>query len=186
MYQLMVYPYVATKFGLLKTFKYNMILFLVVIFLIPNLSLLQYQPSIDSAILTAVEFNWTVYILLVILISCMSISAQTSFAVEATMINNSCYMFERGVVNGVAQSYASFGRLITPYSMASLFAWSATNSLSWPFNYFFCWYIMLIVGYFTLVLGNTYLKEDIEKRKPESEEIFEIERRFRRASSFVL
>lgn len=50
-----------------------------------------------------------------------------SFTSVMVFVSNSCVGDERGRVNGVAQSTASFARMIGPYIGGMVFAWSEQN-----------------------------------------------------------
>eukprot|EP01035_Chromulina_nebulosa_P017406 gene17406-22955_t len=64
------------------------------------------------------------------------------------------------------QTFASLGRLSGPYVGANLFAWSETNSLSWPLNYYFTFYLFGVFGILFTKLGSL-LPKSIQRRKRE-------------------
>lgn len=55
------------------------------------------------------------------------------------------------MVNGIGQMSAAFMRMIGPALGGSLWAWSLSNGLSFPFNYFFVYLLasaIATVGFF--------------------------------------
>ena len=48
---------------------------------------------------------------------------------------------DRGKVNGLGQASVSLARAIGPPLGTALFAWSVDGKKSFPFNYFFSWWI---------------------------------------------
>jgi hypothetical protein len=115
--QLVIYPYLAERYGVLRVYRYGASLFAVGMFLIPSISAFP-DASGDS---------WVSFISVIAGLTIMSVSAMWTLITIFVLINNSCYSHQRGTVNGIAQTFASIGRLAGPYFGANIFAWSETN-----------------------------------------------------------
>lgn len=113
--------------------------------------------------------DWSVFILVILGLSFISISSMWVIISIFVLINNSCYSHERGKVNGIGQTFASLGRLSGPYIAANVFAWSEVNGMSWPFNYYFSWYILGIVSLIFMKFADL-LPKTIQRRKREPKE----------------
>lgn len=153
--QITFYPKLVQWFGTLGTYKLCTICYAIGAFIAPMISLLNHVES------PAVQ--WIGIITAQIL---LTVPASFVLVTVFVFINNSCYSQYRATVNGIGQTFASLGRLTGPYLAATLFAWSETNHMTWPFNYYFTFYI---VGFITLM--NWYLAiflpRSIERRKRE-------------------
>jgi hypothetical protein len=68
-------------------------------------------------------------------------------------------------VNGVAAGFAGLARAVGPAFGGNLYAWSATNGLSFPIDYHFAFLLIAIGSIFGLVLSFSYKpnKEDIRE-----------------------
>ncbi|CAO3567743.1 unnamed protein product [Mortierella alpina] len=65
-----------------------------------------------------------------------------SYTSVMVMITNSSPAHLLGTVNGIGQTSASFMRAFGPALGGILWAWSLSNKLSFPFNYFFVFFLM--------------------------------------------
>ncbi|KAF9941945.1 hypothetical protein BGZ67_003516 [Mortierella alpina] len=65
-----------------------------------------------------------------------------SYTSVMVMITNSSPPHLLGTVNGIGQTSASFMRAFGPALGGILWAWSLSNKLSFPFNYFFVFFLM--------------------------------------------
>jgi hypothetical protein len=148
----------TTSYGILGTFQIGTKLFGFTCFLMP---LLSYFNN---------ENNFTVWFAIILGLTMMSISSIASMISVFTLINNSCYSYQRGTVNGIGQTFASIGRLFGPYFGSLIFAWSESNHMNWPFNYYFLWYV---IGILALLLSSfSYLlPRTIQRRKREPKEL---------------
>lgn len=153
--QLLIYPSVVAKYGVLATFLISMFFYALILMIMPLTSTLNHLNS------TVVVWSAIVAVL-----SMMTIAIMWSMITVFVLINNSCYSHERAKVNGIGQSMASLGRLFGPYTGASLFAWSEVNGLGWPLNYYFAFYFLSFISigiFFTAKL----LPNSIQRRKRE-------------------
>lgn len=80
------------------------------------------------------------------LLAGMQCSLVLAFTSTFVLINNACRRIDRGTGNGIGQTYASFGRCVGPAVAGSLFAWSQGSGRSWPFDYHFVFYLMVVAG----------------------------------------
>jgi len=98
-------------------------------------------------------------------LSILTVTGQWILISVFVLINNSCYTEDRGVVNGIGQSFASFARFLGPYSGGAMFAWSLNNgNLPWPLNYNFVFIVIGIISVFNAAISNT-LPNSIQKSK---------------------
>ena len=96
-------------------------------------------------------------------LSILTVTGQWILISLFVLINNSCYTPERGVVNGIGQSFASFARFLGPYSGGTMFAWSENNKF-WPLNYHFVFLFIGIISIFNGIISYT-LPNSIQKSK---------------------
>ncbi|CAJ0764521.1 18855_t:CDS:1, partial [Entrophospora sp. SA101] len=61
-------------------------------------------------------------------------------------VNNSASSETLGTVNGIGQTSSAFVRAIGPASSGSLWSWSLTNNLSFPFNDCFVFIVMSLTA----------------------------------------
>lgn len=115
--QLIVYPYLAQSYGELSVYRYGSALFAIGMVFIPSISSIPYaEPN-----------SFLSFLLVISGLTIMSVSAMWTMITIFVLINNSCYSHQRGTVNGIAQTFASIGKLSGPYIGANIFAWSETN-----------------------------------------------------------
>ena len=151
--QVLFYPSLVEKFGLIKTYVWAGQTFAITAILTPCISLVS-------------QYKLFSQILLTLAMAVMSTVQMWIFISIFTFINNSCYSHQRSTVNGIGQTFAALGRLTAPAIGANLFAWSENNGLTWPLNYALCWYVvagMAIIG--THLVYN--LPKSIIRRKRE-------------------
>jgi hypothetical protein len=70
---------------------------------------------------------------------------QLYFGCSMAFINNSVIKEHLGAVNGMGQTLVSLARTAGPFLSANLFAWSASNGLSWPLNQHFVYIVVVIM-----------------------------------------
>ncbi len=114
-------------------------------------------------------------VVICISLSILTVTGQWILISLFVLINNSCYTPDRGVVNGIGQSFASFARFLGPYSGGTMFAWSETNKF-WPLNYHFVFLVIGIISIFNGIISYT-LPNSIQKSKKQetSEQNNEVE-----------
>jgi hypothetical protein len=152
--QIALYPKLVEWYGTLGTYRLTTILFAFSCMLAPLISFANRSHWILS---------WTMVILAQL---GLTVPGSFSLVTVFVFINNSCYSQHRATVNGLGQTFASLGRLAGPYLGATLFAWSDTNSLSWPLNHYFTFYLLGVLTIANVYLG-ALLPRSIERRKRE-------------------
>jgi len=151
--QILFYPSLVKKVGLMKTYSMACQIFGATAALMPCISLVSHHRTLSD-------------ILLIIGLAVMSTVQMWIYISIFTFISNACYSHQRATVNGIGQTFAAIGRLTAPAIGSFLFAWSENNKLTWPFNYALCWYVVagLSIWGGTLVY---YFPKSIQRRKRE-------------------
>ncbi len=153
--QVSLYPLLVEWWGVLRVYRLGTTMFAAGCFLMPMVSL---TSKLGSSLLT-----WA---LVVLASAAVNISSSWVLICVFVLINNSCYSHQRATVNGIGQTFASLGRISGPYLGAIAFAWSETNGLRWPLNYYFVWYLLAALA--TLNHFAAYLlPKSIQRRKRE-------------------
>ena len=70
-----------------------------------------------------------------------------------------------GTVNGVSVSFAGLVRAIGPAFGGNLYAWSATNGLSFPVDFHFTFLILAIGGVMSFLLSFSYKQKSVTHDK---------------------
>ena len=151
--QLVLYPKITDNYGVLKVYKIAAYSFGVMIILLPMVSFIsQYNIPLLSGVV--IWFS----------LSILTVTGQWILISLFVLINNSCYTNDRGVVNGIGQSFASFARFLGPSSGGNMFAWSENNNLPWPLNYHFVFILIGIMSILNAIISYT-LPISIQKSK---------------------
>jgi MFS family permease len=153
--QLVLYPSLVQKLGLIKTYKLSCQVYAVTALLLPCVSL---TNSLQSPLFTTA--------LVVLGLSVLSTTQMWVLISVFSFINNSCYSYQRATVNSIGQTFAAMGRLCGPYLGSVLFAWSETNELAWPLDYAFTWYLVAILSMWSGSLVGQFPRS-IQRRKRE-------------------
>jgi MFS family permease len=152
--QLVLYPYLVKVYGSLKVYKYGVGLYGICCFMMPFTVLIHFGSSrILPTILVAAAY------------ALATATIGWSFVSVFVLINNSCYSHERGTVNGIGQTLASAGRLIGPIAGSSLFAWTETNDLTWPFNYSLVWLLVAAMAAYIYHMSGRLPRKILKKRR---------------------
>ena len=151
--QLAIYPKLVETYGVIKTYRWACLLFAGTAFLMPVISLFNSSKPVAWVLLSAG-------------LALMGTTQMWIYISIFTLINNSCYSYQRATVNGIGQTFAAIGRLTAPFVGANVFAWSETNNVTWPFNYSLCWYIIAAFAYYSATLVS-YFPRSIQRRKRE-------------------
>jgi len=142
LFQLLVYPKIANKLGILKAFRLGGFLTL------PGLVLLPQVPSISLALTSNRNLgtNPLTWILLICAILFIQIGGELLFVCVMIAISNSAVPEMMGTVNGLAQTFVALTRSAAPVAGSSLLSWSLTNGLSFPLNYQFPFLVLVVMG----------------------------------------
>ncbi|ELP92094.1 hypothetical protein EIN_379810 [Entamoeba invadens IP1] len=106
-------------------------------------------PSLEGLNGSSVPVKWLFYSLNAF---CWNLVSQCSFSSIFTLIVNGADKDSLGSANGVAQSMASFGRVLGPIMISPLLSWGLTNGLSYPINQYLPFYIITCIGLFNAFL----------------------------------
>jgi MFS family permease len=113
---------------------------------------------------------WACLIIFLIVNRGVTFAVIVSFII---LINNSVDSEYLSIVNGLAQTSSSFGRMLAPISAGSIFAWSLTNikglqdnkhPLGFPFNQFFVFFFFS-VGTLIIALVSLLIPASLNNKK---------------------
>lgn len=153
--QATVYPALAEALGVLNMFKLSAIFMIIVAIITPAISLFNVWHT-----------SWVIWVALTFIQLSQTVSSNWAYISIFVLINNSSYRQQRATVNGLGQTFASLGRLCGPFLGATLFAWSESNGLYWPLNFYLVFYAVAFVCFVDLYVGYQ-LPYTIERRKRE-------------------
>eukprot|EP00026_Physarum_polycephalum_P006452 Phypoly_transcript_06495.p1 GENE.Phypoly_transcript_06495~~Phypoly_transcript_06495.p1 ORF type:complete len:526 (+),score=65.18 Phypoly_transcript_06495:182-1759(+) len=142
LFQLLVYPKIANKLGILKAFRLGGFLVL------PGMVLLPQVPIISVALTSNRDLgtNPLTWILLICAILFIQVGAELLFVCVMIAISNSAVPEMMGTVNGLAQTFVALTRSAAPVAGSSLLSWSLTNGLGFPLNYQFPFLVLIVMG----------------------------------------
>eukprot|EP00942_MAST-04A_sp_MAST-4A-sp1_P010792 g10792.t1 len=106
---------------------------------VPTIIFMPFTSQFSTAD-TAMDFTWAAILRSIQVVFDMSI-----FTSSFLLINNSCDALQRGAVNGLAMTIASFTKATGPILGSVIFAWSITNEMSFPFSHHFGFFIIAIL-----------------------------------------
>ncbi|KAI8812838.1 major facilitator superfamily domain-containing protein [Cladochytrium replicatum] len=139
--QVLIYPRVASALGPLKTYRLGVLPYIPINLIFPFISLMvrdRTQPLRRPSIL---------YFTLSSLMSLKASFSNYSFTSTFILINNSAPTPRLlGTINGFGQTGATLARTIGPTIGGSLWAWSLSAGLSFPFNYHLVYNLIAVVG----------------------------------------
>ncbi|KAF9337545.1 hypothetical protein BG006_004148 [Podila minutissima] len=136
--QFVLYPKLERRFSAVWLFRCAQLLYTCIYLTFPMIRAFltdENEPETGGQI---ARVRYTVLLVLVFKYLC-SVLSYTSVML---MINNSSPPHLLGTVNGIGQTSASFMRAFGPALGGILWAWSLSNKLSFPFNYFFVFFMM--------------------------------------------
>nr|CAG8505015.1 1277_t:CDS:2 [Entrophospora candida] len=118
--QFLIYPWLRTKVDLIKLYRITSISYVTCYLLFPLLNRLKK--------------------------SFMNLPLESEYGDDDEIVNNSASSETLGTVNGIGQTSSAFVRSIGPASSGSLWSWSLTNNLSFPFNDYFVFIVMSLTA----------------------------------------
>ncbi|XP_060064583.1 uncharacterized protein LOC132544938 [Ylistrum balloti] len=139
---LFLFPFLAHKFGLKKTFAGCTLVLMVVVTVMPMLHLLQNQDTV-------------LMVLVVMILLPQKLLTACCFSASSLFVNNSAPPNRAGAVNGIAMTMTAFARSLAPAVGGSIFAWSigyGAEKLGPPFDvnlsfFFFGFVLWMMVVY---------------------------------------
>jgi len=166
--------------GLVSAFS-GISLFLVQVFTVLIIKRIGYLQSFRVAVLFSVVFfslvptlnwivrltpNWAFWIIILGTAFLRTFLSNISFSPIIQMVQNSVLPENAGTLNGFAQSLVAFCRATGPFIGGNILAWSLQNSLEFPFNFFFTFLLLGLIG--VLMLGIiTLMPPSLDKPKKE-------------------
>ncbi|KAG0054512.1 hypothetical protein BGZ83_011106 [Gryganskiella cystojenkinii] len=158
--QFVVYPRLERRFSAVLLFRVSQLLYCCVYLAFPMIR----QFAVDELDMEhggqIARVRYMVLAGLVFKYVC-SVFSYTSVMV---MITNSAPAHLLGTVNGIGQTSASFMRAFGPALGGILWAWSLSNKLEFPFNYFFVFFLMGTIALLGFVHSFSIPKELARKR----------------------
>lgn len=106
------------------------------------------------------DFTWAAILRSIQVVLDMSI-----FTSAFLLINNSCNSLERGAVNGLAMTVASFTKATGPILGSVIFAWSVTNGLSFPLSHHFGFFIVALLYFVQSMIVLKYFPQELNVMK---------------------
>ncbi|KAI9355683.1 major facilitator superfamily domain-containing protein [Zopfochytrium polystomum] len=155
--QLVVYPYLGRFFPPLHLYQIGVSFYGIVYLGFPFIS--TYIAASPSSYIR--RLTWPLLLLNLAIRHVCNVLAFTSVMI---MVNNSSTRGNLGLVNGVSQTSAAFVRCIGPALGGIMWAWSLTNELPFPFNYWFVFLCLSILGLVTSVQSR-YIPGSVGQRR---------------------
>ena len=140
--QMWIFPPLSQKLGYIKLYTIGSFIYLFIYMAFPSLSTF-IAPNPD------LKF-WT-WPLLLVTMSLRHVSNVFTFTSVMIMINNSAGKGKLGIVNGLGQTMAAFVRSIGPALGGTMWAWSLSDSHRFPYNYWFVFLVLVILGSITII-----------------------------------
>eukprot|EP00730_Choanoeca_flexa_P001821 TRINITY_DN10796_c0_g1_i2.p1 TRINITY_DN10796_c0_g1~~TRINITY_DN10796_c0_g1_i2.p1 ORF type:complete len:482 (+),score=80.25 TRINITY_DN10796_c0_g1_i2:89-1534(+) len=151
LFQLFVFPALSARWGYKHLYQRSTALIAVVFAMVPQLHMLTSDGDVpvmhaskDAKAPGMADRSGSVelHVLIGAIVAFATVQSIGTLAFTSTfvLINNSVHRRDRGLQNGIGQTYASLARTLGPLAGGVLFAWSETNH-SWPFDYHFAWYV---------------------------------------------
>ena len=131
--QLFLYPILSKRASSLTLFRYPLVFIGLAVVCLPCIPLLVPRNT------------YTVWACLIVVLGVKRLSEQIVLTSTMIIINNSAKPGMIGIVNGVAQSFASFARTFGPALGGILWAWSIQNELPFPLNHFLVFVVISCV-----------------------------------------
>lgn len=128
-FNLVLYPIMAKRFGVVKSFWIGCIGSSIIYPLYPLINMVRQPIPGENA--QYVIFYGTLGLLVLFRI-CVT---QAGFSSVMTMISNSVFPETMGSANGLGQSMVAFTRMLGPFIAASILAVSVSPSMIWPLNH---------------------------------------------------
>ncbi|KAF9290277.1 hypothetical protein BGZ68_007501 [Mortierella alpina] len=136
--QFIVYPKMERRFSAVLLFRVAQLMYACVYLAFP---LIRAFAVDEDDMETGGQIKRVRYLVMVGLVF-KYVCSVFSYTSVMVMITNSSPPHLLGTVNGIGQTSASFMRAFGPALGGILWAWSLSNKLSFPFNYFFVFFLM--------------------------------------------
>ncbi|KAJ2596046.1 hypothetical protein EV177_008014 [Coemansia sp. RSA 1804] len=158
--QLVVYPRIASKYGVLFCYQRGQMFMTIPFICIPFLSILsarlentiggprfagifQLPDEWNRSTIVAYTALWTLLMLLLFLLTVAKILVSTS--INLITVNIAPSRSELGFMNGAQQMGMTVTRTIGPVLTGYIWSWSSKHALPFPFNSHFVWTVALVL-----------------------------------------
>ena len=152
LYQIFIFPVISNRLGPLRFIRGALLLMGVMLFVLPF-------TSIFSTSATGVKWG-----VLCVTFSVLVMSRLSCFTNVFVLINSSSTKAYRARVNGIAQTIAAAGRIVSPALCAILFAWSESNGLYFPLNFHFVFVLASLLSFATYGVTRLYTEKSRGKQ----------------------
>lgn len=153
LFQGLAYPWLTQKIGLIAMTRIGCIGFAIDFISFPLLAHLADKGIWMWLALGTVLFGRYV----------MGASTGTSLNILVNSVGGDTVKKHRGAVNGIAMSVSGLARAIAPVFGGTVFAWSNSNGLGFPFNHYLVFEIMSVILLFMFLLSFLVSKHAINK-----------------------
>ncbi|KAF2073135.1 hypothetical protein CYY_005551 [Polysphondylium violaceum] len=130
--QLTVFPNVVAFLGLLKTYRFALLMVLPTWLLLPELSRF---VILDPSEIHTHSYPAIFWVLLFPAYLCQSFASELTFIAIIVMISNSALPKDMALVNSIAQFLVSISRSIGPIMGSSILAFSVSHNLHYPLDF---------------------------------------------------
>ncbi|KAF9899799.1 hypothetical protein BX616_002840, partial [Lobosporangium transversale] len=145
--QFIIYPQFERRFSAVSIFQFGQLIYGCAYIVFPLIRAFAVDENDGPTAGQTPRVRYLILVALTIKYTC-SVFSYTSVMV---MVTNSSPAYLLGTVNGIGQTSASLMRAFGPALGGVLWAWSLSNKLDFPFNYFFVFFLMAtiaILGFF--------------------------------------
>jgi len=157
--QAVIYPLISKKFKSLNLYKVGMLI------LVPTHSALPFTNLLVG------QQAWMLWISLLIIVFSGSFAATLGTNSLSVIANNSVPDNFLGSLNGMIQSCMALSRIIAPTLGATIFTWSITNNIGFPFNSYFLYFLLSLIQIF-IVLLSFMLSSRLNEKKVQEENTY--------------
>ncbi|KAF0977036.1 hypothetical protein FDP41_003689 [Naegleria fowleri] len=163
--QLFITPIIAKKLGSVWCFRLGNILILPTVILFPELSWISKWKisEVSTSSLAPTVLMWIFSICLTLL---RTFSLNLIFTSLLILINNSVHTSSRGLLNGIVQSFVAFARMMGPVVSSSVFAFTASHSFFFPFDFRFV-FLLITMCHVAMIVASVFLKKELNTPKEE-------------------
>ncbi|KAG2387192.1 hypothetical protein C9374_001524 [Naegleria lovaniensis] len=162
--QLFITPIIAKKLGSVWCFRLGNMLILPTVILFPELSWISKWKSQHTTAISPDILMWTFSIVITLL---RTFSLNLIFTSLLILINNSVHTSSRGLLNGIVQSFVAFARMMGPVVSSSVFAFTASHSFFFPFDFRFV-FILITLCHVVMIIGSMFLKKELNAPKEDA------------------
>eukprot|EP01132_Coremiostelium_polycephalum_P003076 gene3076-3845_t len=142
--QLLILPYLASRFGMLKCFRMALLVVIPSWILLPEISRLVILPAGAPENMKP-HHSLGFWFLLFPTYMVQSFANEVAFIAIIVMISNSCLPKDMALVNSIGQGLVSVSRTFGPVVGSSLLAFFLSHSFPYPLDYHFIFVLLTIL-----------------------------------------